>query len=414
MAKISLVVVVFNMPREAPRTLYSLSAAYQRDIDADDYEIIVVDNGSTPAFDPGEIAKLSGNFRLIRIDSAPPSPAHALNRGLAEAKGDVIGAMIDGARIATPGLLHFARHGVGLFDRAVVATLGWYLGFDFQRWAIKAGYDQVREDALLAGINWPKDGYRLFDVATPDESSVDGWLQPIAESNALFMSKATWKMLGGFDERFDAPGGGLINHDVFLRAIELPDAELVMLLGEGTFHQLHHGVATNAPVEKAAENWYRWVQQYEAIRERKYRWPRPRKSVKYLGVLPPSTLLHLARTALYPIPRHLLEPALEFPSRAEPPLGLDFDKELWSLAPIAPIGDSRNVDLINLMHSEFRAGRYSAAAGLARLIRGRAPDEPEPQRLLSLLAAYSPQPQDAQYHRALANAHHILAKEDAL
>src|ERR1700738_3493118 len=113
MSKISLVVVVFNMPREAPRTLYSLSAAYQRDIDANDYEIIVVDNGSTPAFDPEEIANLSGNFRLIRIDPASPSPAHALNRGLAEAKGDVIGAMIDGARIATPGLLHFARHGLG-------------------------------------------------------------------------------------------------------------------------------------------------------------------------------------------------------------------------------------------------------------------------------------------------------------
>lgn len=38
---VSVVVVVYNMPREAPRTLHSLSAEYQRHIDADDYEVIV-------------------------------------------------------------------------------------------------------------------------------------------------------------------------------------------------------------------------------------------------------------------------------------------------------------------------------------------------------------------------------------
>ena len=47
---VSVVVVVYNMPREAPRTLHSLSASYQRHIDADDYEVIVVDNGSNPPF----------------------------------------------------------------------------------------------------------------------------------------------------------------------------------------------------------------------------------------------------------------------------------------------------------------------------------------------------------------------------
>ena len=66
------VVVIYNIPREAPRTLHSLSAAYQRHIGSDDYEIIVVDNGSTPPVDPQMIAGLSGNFRLIRIDDAHP------------------------------------------------------------------------------------------------------------------------------------------------------------------------------------------------------------------------------------------------------------------------------------------------------------------------------------------------------
>ena len=146
---LSVVVVIYNMSREAPRTLYSLSAEYQLHIKPDDYEVIIVDNGSNPPFDPKVIEALSGNFRLIRIDHASPSPAQAINRGLAEARGEVIGVMIDGARIVTPGLLHFATHGARLYDRAVVASLGWYLGFDFQRWSMQYGHDHDREDALL-------------------------------------------------------------------------------------------------------------------------------------------------------------------------------------------------------------------------------------------------------------------------
>lgn len=136
---LSVVVVVYNMARQAPRTLYTLSAAYQRQIESDSYEVIVVDNGSNPPFDPRVIDCLSGNFRLIRIDHASPSPAQAVNLGIAEARGEVIGVMVDGARMVTPGLLHFARHGASLYDRAVVASIGWFLGFDHQRFAQRVG-----------------------------------------------------------------------------------------------------------------------------------------------------------------------------------------------------------------------------------------------------------------------------------
>jgi hypothetical protein len=72
---LSLIVIAFNIPREIARTLVSLSAGYQRDIDPGDYEIIVVDNGSGPALGEDAFAGLSGNFRLITMDPPHPSPA---------------------------------------------------------------------------------------------------------------------------------------------------------------------------------------------------------------------------------------------------------------------------------------------------------------------------------------------------
>jgi len=293
---VSVVVVVYNIAREAPRTLHSLSAIYQRHIERDDYEVIVVDNGSNPPLDPQIVTALEGNFRLIRIDDASPSPAQAINRGLAEARGDVIGVMIDGARIATPGLLHFARHGARIYDGAVVGTLGWYLGYDLQSGALRTGYDQAREDALLASIDWPNDGYRLFEIGTMDESSVDGWFQPIAESNALFLRREFWEQLGGVDERFDAPGGGLLNLDTFHRALECPEAELVILFGEGTFHQLHGGINTNALPDRQRENWLNWSSQYASIRGRPFE-ILGKGAPTYIGTLPRPALARMVRAA---------------------------------------------------------------------------------------------------------------------
>jgi hypothetical protein len=396
--KLSVVVVVYNIPREVPRTLLSLSASYQRDIAPSDYEVIVVDNGSDPALDPEMVASFGDNFRLIRVAPASPSPAHAVNRGIAEARGDIVGVMIDGARIASPGLLHFALHGAHLYDKAVVAALGWYLGFDFQRFAIRAGYDAAREDALLASISWPEDGYRLFEISTLDESSVEGWFCPLAESNALFLKRKLWDALQGLDERFDAPGGGLVNLDVFDRALALPDAQLVILLGEGTFHQLHGGIATNSPAEQQPENWQKWAGQYAQIRQRAYQVPVPAKPPAYVGTLSRTALLHFTRAAIDPIQR-----------RSEPPLGYAFNRNLWAITPPAPATDPTIAALIDLAHTEFYAGHYPAVLSLASLIRIRAPDEPEPQRLLSLVACGLDHghPVDGDYFLALGDAYRI-------
>jgi len=401
--EISVIVVIHNIPREAPRTLLSLSAAYQRHIKPEDYEVIVVDNGSSPPLDPNFVRGLEGNFRLIRIDPAPPSPAHAVNRGVAAARGAVIGVMIDGARIATPGLLHFARHGARLYEAAVVAVPGWYLGYDFQRWAMLAGYDQAREDALLAAIDWPRDGYRLFEIGTLDESSVEGWLLPLAETNALFMRRELWNALHGLDERFDFPGGGLVNLDVYARALELPNCQLVLLLGEGTFHQVHGGVATNRHPEQMPESWAKWDEQYKQIRGRPYAIRSPSRPPTYFGTLPRQALVHFVRSAIAPIRGH-----------TDLTLGHAFDPQLWSLSPAAPAKDPNIAALIALAQQQFRLGRYPAAVSIARLIRERAPDEPEPQRLLALVACGLDQghPMEGEYFLALGEAYRLLGDSE--
>jgi glycosyltransferase involved in cell wall biosynthesis len=239
------VVVAYDMAREVPRTLRSLAPDYQRGIEADDYEVILVDNGSPVPIDPTVIDALPGHVRTVRIDPAPPTPARAANLGIEMAKSDFVGLLIDGARLASPGLLARALLARKLAARPIVATLGWHIGPTGHMDASAAGYDQHVEDQLLTEVNWEHDGYRLFSVATLAASSGRGWFGPMGESNGLFMPKEMWQELGGLDEAFAIPGGGLSNHDLYRRACELEGVQLVVLLGEGTFHQIHGGAATS-------------------------------------------------------------------------------------------------------------------------------------------------------------------------
>lgn len=283
----SVVVVAHDMGRELPRTAYSLGHRHQRATAPGDVELVVVDNGSSAPLDRVALeAAFDGPVRLERIDPAPPSPAHAANVGLGLATAALVGLIIDGARLASPGLVDGARRAARLAERPVITAPAWHLGPVVHMKASEAGYDQAVEDELLARSGWQDDGYALFAESTPAASSARGLFGPMGESSSLFLPRALWDELGGLDERFELPGGGLVNHDLYRRACELPGAELVVLLGEGTFHQYHGGAATSRRL-----TWDDMHDEYRRIRGVDHRPPDTRPL--FVGRVPAAYLPHV-------------------------------------------------------------------------------------------------------------------------
>ena len=291
-----MVVVVHDMARELPRTLRSLSPGYQQGIAADDYEVIVVDNGSPRPVDPELVRAFEGHLRLERIDPAPPSPARAANHGLRLAEGGLVGLIVDGARLASPGLLEGAGRAALLAPRPVITAPAFHLGPVLHMRAAEVGYNQDAEDDLLAQSGWEADGYRLFEVSTLAGSWGRGLFGPAGESSSLFCPRPVWDELGGLDERFALPGGGLVNHDLYRRACGLDGVELIVLLGEGTFHQHHGGAATSRRFSRDEMR-----ADYEAITGAPHR--PPANSPVYVGPAHPALLPAIERSARQAIDR---------------------------------------------------------------------------------------------------------------
>lgn len=281
--KLSVIVILYDMGREAPRTLQSLAVPYQTGIAVEDYEVIVVDNGSPTPLGEAVVRSCGPNFSYVYVKDAAKSPAAAINQGVAMSRGAVVGICIDGARIASPGLLSTALLGFKLHTDPIVATLGWHLGPDLQQKSVLKGYDKREEDRLLDSISWPTDGYRLFDISVLAGSSYKGYFAAPSESNALFLKRSTFREMGGYDTAFDLPGGGLLNLDFFIRALERKQSPYVMLLGEGTFHQIHGGSSTGA-ADIGVDRFQQWAEQYRQIRGKE--WRHPFKAATYLGNMP--------------------------------------------------------------------------------------------------------------------------------
>jgi hypothetical protein len=279
--ELSVVVVVYRMQREAPRTLHSLSAAYQQGVAGGACEVIVVENPSDQMLSAEAVQRFGPHFRYLVSSGDPRSPAAAINLGARVSAGRHLMLMIDGARILSPGLVRRTLTALRLYDRAVVSTLAWHLGPDNQARSIHKGYCQEVEDRLLAGSGWEADGYRLFSVSALAGSCGNGWFFPISESSCITVSREHFEALGGYSEEFRSSGGGLVNLDFYSRAVADPDRPLVILLGEGSFHQVHGGVATNRRDDEPLREFHR---EYHQIRGKPY--ATPQTTPIYFGCMP--------------------------------------------------------------------------------------------------------------------------------
>lgn len=292
---LSVVVVFYNMRREAERTLHSLSRAYQRGIDDLDYEVIVLENGSDEDQVLGEdfVRGFGSEFRYVDLGSdATPTPVHALNHGVAVANGSTFAFMIDGAHVLTPGVLRFGMMALASYAPALVATQQWYVGPGQQGDVMQSGYDEAFEDRLFDEIEWPTDGYRLFDIGhfVGDRD----WFDGVWESNCLFVPRSLLEQVGAFDESFSEPGGGYANLEFYERLASAPDITVASIIGEGSFHQIHGGTTTNVVDTDARRGRIAgYAQQYAEIRGRG--WRSPGKSIHYVGTARPRVIRTKAR-----------------------------------------------------------------------------------------------------------------------
>jgi cephalosporin hydroxylase len=272
---LSVIVVFHNMAREAARTLHSLSRAYQRDIDDLRYEVLAFDNGSSPdqRLDAAFVAGFGPEFRLIDLGpDAPGTPTVALNEGIRQARGKNFVLMIDGAHVLSPGVLHHGMTGLRAYEPAVVATQQWYVGPGQQPDTVRIGYDQGVEDALFEQIDWPADGYRLFEIG--HIVGERDWFDGMIESNCLFVPRSIVEQVGGFDDAFSMPGGGYTNLEVYERLSAAPDASVVTIVGEASFHQVHGGITTNdTDVEDRRNKTFAYGEHYQELRGRMLRGP---------------------------------------------------------------------------------------------------------------------------------------------
>ncbi len=251
--KLSIILIVYDMPRQALNTLTSLAVPYQRNISSDDYEIVIVENSSGNNLDPQAVAAAAPNSRYFLRDEPSVSPVHAINFAFEQCRGEMIGLMIDGARMVTPRVLEYVLQAQGICPNALIAVPGYNLGPVEHQLAADYNYSEAKERNLLQQCNWQHNGYRLFDISSIGGANPTGYIDPLLESNCVFASRDCFAKIGYADTQFTYPGGGSLNLHMFRSLGMLPETNYYFVLaGEGSFHQLHGGVTTQPAEDREA------------------------------------------------------------------------------------------------------------------------------------------------------------------
>ncbi|MFC3322107.1 glycosyltransferase family A protein [Mesorhizobium cantuariense] len=279
---LSVIICIYDMEREAPRTILSACCPYQKNVSPDDYEVIVVDNGSALPFTSLDSSDFLPRPQIVRMPNPQPSPVFALNWAATHvARGTHILFAIDGARIFSDQLIANTLRAHSMCPDAFVYTLGCHLGPSVQMVSTTQGYNEEVEDRLIAESGWPSKPYALYDISVFAGSSSNGFWNPIQESNAFSLPRHLLDAIGGYHVGFISPGGGLANLEIFARYVQRPDAKNVCLLSDMTFHQVHGGIATSGKVQFST-----FDAEYRSIFQRGY--VQPSFDIIYLGPLRPE------------------------------------------------------------------------------------------------------------------------------
>ena len=194
---------------------------------------------------------------------------------------------------------------------AIVATQQWYVGPGQQGDAMDNGYDQAYEDRLFERIQWPINGYRLFEIGhfVGDRD----WLDGVWESNCMFVTRAQLEQVGGFEERFSMAGGGYANLELYERLGSSPDVSVCTIIGEASFHQVHGGTTTNQT--DAAERRSRvfgYGQHYAELRGRAFKGPG--KPIHFVGRIATGAARRAKPRLSTPVFAEAAEPSTAAPS----------------------------------------------------------------------------------------------------
>src|SRR4029453_19196008 len=114
------------------------------------------------------------------------------------------------------------------------------------------------------------------------------------ESNCMFVSRKLLEQVGGYDEAFTMAGGGYTNLDFYERIGTAPGVNVVTILGEGSFHQLHGGTTTNQlDSDGRRQASVSYADHYGELRGRPFKGPG--KPIPSVGTMFPGALRTRAR-----------------------------------------------------------------------------------------------------------------------
>lgn len=246
-----IIICTFNMKVEILNTILSSLPPYQKNVVDNLDSITIVDNGSTDGIKPENITELADNIQFVRYPSPTRSPAPALNWAVRNfATSDHIMLCIDGARMFSDHLISRTMEVFKYVPNAFVYTLSFHIGRKAHQELARDGYTLEDFRQFLDDLDWQNDPGSLRENSVLALSSRKGYDSAIAESNAFCLRRTDFERLGGFDERFLTPGGGLCNLEIFQRCTSDSSMVNVCLLGEGTYHQYHGGAATGLKIDQ--------------------------------------------------------------------------------------------------------------------------------------------------------------------